>query len=85
MKMLPAMIVLVMCAGCFGGQSNQAKQQSAQAGDRSADTHPASKTGKDWKEAARGKGAAPPIAKEELARMEKESAPGANVSRDAGP
>ena len=81
---LSAMLLATMLAGCLGGQSKQTKQESARAGDRSGDVPPATLAERDWKKAAQGHGAAGPIPADELARMEKESAPGGNVQRDAG-
>lgn len=67
--------------GCLGGQSNQAKKQSAPVGDRS-DVPKSTLAERDWKQAARGHGAAGLISAEELARMDAKSAPGrANRSK----
>lgn len=74
----------VLVAGCLGGQTQQTKNESARVGDQSGAVHPAATAKKDWKEAARGTGAAGAIPAEDLARMEKESAPGATIQRDAG-
>lgn len=78
------MLFAMLLAGCIGGQSTQTKERSARAGDQSAEVPAATLAERDWKKAAQGHGAAGAIPAEELARMEKESAPGANVQRDAG-
>jgi hypothetical protein len=77
-------LLALMLVACLGGQSKQTKQESARAGDQSGDVPKTTLAKKDWKEAARGHGAAPAISAEELARMDRESAPGANARRDAG-
>lgn len=71
-------------AACLGGQSKQTKEESALAGDQSRGVPSATRAERDWTEAARGHGAAGPIAAEELARMDRLSAPGAKVQADAG-
>jgi hypothetical protein len=78
------LLFALMLVGCLGGQSKQTKQESARVGDRSGDVPKATLAERDWKKAAQGTGAAGVIPPDELARMEKESAPGGNVQRDAG-
>jgi hypothetical protein len=80
----PILFTAILLVGCLGGQSKQTKQESARAGDRSADVPKATLAERDWKKAAQGTGAAGAIPPDDLARMEKESAPGGNVQRDAG-
>jgi hypothetical protein len=75
-----AVVLLVAC----GGQSKATREESARLGDQSGDVPPATLRERDWKKAAQGHGAAGPIPAEDLARMEKESAPGGKPSRDAG-
>jgi hypothetical protein len=84
----PALLPLVatwLVLGCFGGQSKQAREQSARVGDQSAAVPPETRQEHDWKKAAQGRGAAGPFDAEDLARMEEESAPGGNLTaRDGG-
>lgn len=79
-----SVLFAVLLVGCLGGQSKQTKQESARAGDQSAGVPPATRVDRDWKKAARGTGAAGAFRADELARMEKDSAPGGIVQRDAG-
>jgi hypothetical protein len=82
--MKTVVVLALVLTACVGGQSKQTKQESARAGDQSRDVPKATLADKDWKKAAQGHGGAPAISPEELARMDRESAPGANVQRDAG-
>ena len=75
----------VFAAACLGGQSAQTKKLSDALGDQSGDVPPATLRERNWSEAAKGHGAAGTIPADELARLEKGSAPGGNRSVDAGP
>jgi hypothetical protein len=75
---------LLCLVACLGGQSKQTKQESARAGDRSGDLPTATRAETDWKKAAQGHGAAGVVPAEDLAAMDKESAPGAKLAGDAG-
>lgn len=79
-----ATILFVFAAGCLGGQSKQAKSESAGVGDQSGDVPATTLHQHDWKEAAEGHDAAGPIPIEDLARMDEASAPGRRAQRDAG-
>jgi hypothetical protein len=79
--LLPSVLVLT---ACLGGQSKQTKQESAQAGDRSGDVPKSTLAERDWRKAAQGHGAAGIVPAEDLAAMEKESAPGAKIKPDGG-
>ena len=78
-------IVLIAATTLFlacGGQSQESRAESAAAGPPANDVPPATLREHDWAAAAKGHGAAGPISREDLDRLEKESAPGASV--DAG-
>lgn len=81
-----ALLALVL-ASCVGGQPPVTKAQSQALGDRSRDVPPETRQQEHenhWTAAARGHGAAGPFSPSELARMDRESAPGGNVQADAG-
>jgi hypothetical protein len=73
-----AMTMFLAC----GGQSQESRAESAAAGPPRNDVPPATLREHDWAAAAKGHGAAGPITRDDLDRLEKESAPGATV--DAG-
>lgn len=79
--MKPFAIVLALLVAC-GGQSTQARRQNEALGDQSGDVPRATREERDWKKAAQGHGAAGAVSPDELARLEKQSAPGGLV--DAG-
>jgi hypothetical protein len=76
---------VIAAAGCIGGQSEPTRQQNDALGNRSRDVPPATLLERNWTEAATGHGAAGRIPADELARLEKRSAPGGNLGGDAGP
>ncbi|WP_394845039.1 hypothetical protein LZC95_49305 [Pendulispora brunnea] len=79
-----ALMMAALFFGCLGGgQTKQSRQMSDRVGDQSRVMPMKSREG-NWTKAAQGHGAAGPMSPEELARMEKASAPGANLSRDGG-
>src|SRR4051794_40161005 len=81
-------LAAVAVAACIGSQSRDAQRQSDAVGDRSAGVPRASLRESDWNAAAKGHGAAGRIPPDELAQMERQSAPGGNLPRatpaDAG-
>lgn len=79
------MTSVVSVAGCIGGQSEQTRRSSDALGDRSRDVPVATLRERDWKAAATGHAAAGQVPADELARMEKRSAPGGNLDVDANP
>jgi hypothetical protein len=83
MKMLLVSVWSAMLAACIGGQPKQVRQQSDQLGNQAGNVPPSTLSEHDWQKAAQGHGAAGVIPAEDLARMEKRSAPGGNLA-DAG-
>ena len=80
MKYRYVAVFISICA--CGGQSQESRAESAAAGPPQNDVPAATLREHDWNAAARGHGAAGPIPKDELERLEKMSAPGGNL--DAG-
>ena len=76
---------IIVLASCVGGQGPEAQQASNAPGPNESATPPNGTPERNWKEAATGHGAAGAIPPAELARMERESAPGGNLGSDAGP
>lgn len=79
---LAAACLALVSSACIGGQPAQTKKQSDALGDQSGDVPPATLREHDWSAAATGHGAAGKIPPDELARLERRSAPGGNL--DAG-
>lgn len=79
-------VVVVACAigACLGGQEKQTKDASDKLGNQSSEVPPATLAEHDWKKAAQGHGAVGPIPAEDLARMEKASAPGQSLGHGDG-
>jgi hypothetical protein len=72
-------LFLVGATACLGAQSSETKQQSGALGDRSTRMTIARRTETDWVDAATGHGAVGRVDPADLARLEKESAPGGNL------
>lgn len=81
MKASVVVLLVVVLAAC-GGQSTQARRENEALGNQAGDVPRATREERDWKKAAQGHGAAGAISQDELARLEKLSAPGATL--DAG-
>ena len=77
--LLPLLVAMLFACG---GQSQESRAESAAAGPPRNDVPAATLREHDWPAAARGHGAAGPFTREDLQRLEKQSAPGASV--DAG-
>lgn len=77
-------VVVACTAACIGGQPKETRQQSEALGNQSRDVPQSTLHEHDWTKAATGHGAAGAIPADELARMERESAPGAKLQAEAG-
>ena len=75
----------IVLASCVGGQGSEAQTAANAPGPNPQATPPAGPPERDWKKAATGHGAVGAIPPAELARLERESAPGGNLTSDAGP
>lgn len=79
---IPLLAATTLLLAC-GGQSQESRAESAAAGPPTNDVPAATLREHDWAAAAKGHGAAGPISREDLDRLEKESAPGASIDGGA--